>query len=123
MHLSHKPDSPALAETNFDTFLEIDIRAGVIVKAEAFPEARNPAYKLLIDFGPGVGKKKSAAQITVHYTLDNLVGRRVMGVVNFPARQIGPVRSEVLVLGFADQNGDIRLAQPDDNLPLGARLA
>jgi tRNA-binding protein len=123
MHKDFAPDAPAAAEITFDDFLKIDIRAGRIVRAETFPEARNPAYRLWIDFGPVIGEKKSAAQITVHYTPEALVGRRVMAVVNFPPRQIGPVRSEVLVLGFADENGAIRLASPDGDVPLGARLA
>lgn len=123
MHVDHDPAAPAQAETDFDTFLKTDIRVGEIIRAEAFPEARNPSYRLWIDFGPGIGEKKSAARITEHYALDDLPGRRVMAVVNFPPRQIGPVRSEVLVLGFADENGAIRLAQPDGDVPLGARLA
>lgn len=123
MHVTYDPASPPSEETSFERFTEIDIRAGVIRIAEAIPEARNPAFKLIIDFGPGVGEKKSAAQITSHYALDDLPGRRVMAVVNFPPRQVGPVRSEVLVLGFADEGGAIRLAQPDGEVPLGARLA
>ncbi|MEE2524958.1 tRNA-binding protein [Hyphobacterium sp. HN65] len=123
MHLTHDPASHSAEETEFDTFLKVDVRAGRIVRAEAFPEARNPAYKLWIDFGPGIGEKKSAAQITEHYALDDLPGQTVMAVVNFPPRQIGPVRSEVLVLGFADQDGAIRLARPDGDVPLGARLS
>jgi len=123
MHITHQPDQLAQPETNFGAFLEIDIRAGVIISAELLPEARNPAYKLKIDFGSGIGQKKSAAQITVHYSPNDLIGQRVMAVVNFPPRQIGPVRSEVLVLGFADEDDAIRLAQPDGAVPLGARLA
>ncbi|MBI1235314.1 MAG: tRNA-binding protein [Alphaproteobacteria bacterium] len=123
MHKDFAPDSPRADEIGFDDFLKVDIRVGEIVRAEAFPEARNASYKIWIDFGPVIGEKKSAAQITVNYTLDELAGRRVMAVVNFPPRQIGPVRSEVLVLGFADKDGAIRLAQPDGDVPLGARLA
>lgn len=123
MHKDFAPDAPAAAEIGFDDFLKVDIRAGRIVRAETFPEARNPAYRLWIDFGPAIGERKSAAQITVHYTPEALVGQRVMAVVNFPPRQIGPVRSEVLVLGFADEDGAIRLARPDGDVPLGARMA
>ena len=123
MHLVHDPADPAAAVIDFDDFLKVDIRLGTIVEAEAFPEARNPAFKLRIDFGAGVGVKRSAAQITTHYTLDDLIGTRVMAVVNFPPRQIGPVRSEVLVLGFPDETGAIVLVRPDRDAPDGARLA
>ncbi|WP_300555646.1 tRNA-binding protein [Maricaulis sp.] len=123
MHLVHDPAAPASETIAFDDFLKVDIRLGTIVEAEAFPEARNPAYKLRIDFGEGVGLKRSAAQITGHYTLEALVGSRVMAVVNFMPRQIGPVRSEVLVLGFPDQAGEIVLVRPDRDAPDGARLA
>lgn len=123
MHMSFKPDAPAAPEIAFDDFLKVDIRIGTIVKAEAFPEARKPAYKLQIDFGPAVGIKKSSAQITTHYSLEELVGSRVMGVVNFPPRQIGPVRSEVLVLGFADDNDQICLCRVDGDVPDGARMS
>ncbi|MEL7165850.1 MAG: tRNA-binding protein [Pseudomonadota bacterium] len=111
-----------MAEITFDDFMAVDIRAGRITRAEPFPEARKPAFKLWIDFGPEIGEKKSSAQITVHYDLDTLVGRQVMAVVNFPPRQIGPVRSEVLVLGFPDEDGAVVLAAPDKNVPLGGRL-
>ncbi|WP_394693899.1 tRNA-binding protein [Hyphobacterium sp.] len=123
MHKDFQPDTPPEAEIGFADYLKVDIRVGRIVRAEAFPEARNPSYRLWIDFGPTIGERKSAAQITVNYTPDDLVGRRIMAVVNFPPRQIGPMRSEVLVLGFADETGAIRLAQPDGDVPLGARLA
>lgn len=123
MHLVHDPAAPASEAIAFDDFLKVDIRLGTIVEAEVFPEARNPAYTLRIDFGEGVGLKRSAAQITGHYTPDALVGTRVMAVVNFPPRQIGPVRSEVLVLGFPDQAGEIVLVRPDQDAPDGARLA
>ena len=106
----------------FDDFLKVDIRAGRVLRAEPFPQARKPALKLWIDFGPEVGTRQSSAQITVHYAPEALVGRLVMAVVNFPPRQIGPFRSEVLVLGFSDAAGDIVLAAPDSDVPLGARL-
>jgi tRNA-binding protein len=107
---------------SFDDFVKVDIRVGVIVSAEAFPQARKPAYKLLIDFGGELGCKKSSAQITVHYSLEDLPSRKVMAVVNFPPRQIGPFMSEVLTLGFEDENGDIVLAAIERDVPIGARL-
>jgi len=113
----------APAETiGFDDFMKVDIRVGQVVKAEPFPEARKPAYRLTIDFGPDIGLKKSSAQITVHYTLDQLQGRKVAAVVNFPPRQIGPVMSEVLTLGFPDENGEVVLVGVDREIPLGGRL-
>lgn len=105
-----------------DDFLRVDIRAGRIVRAEAFPEARKPAIKLWIDFGPEIGTKASSAQITAHYTPEALIGRLVMAVVNFPPRQIGPFMSEVLVLGATDDAGRIALMAPDHPVPPGARL-
>ena len=115
--------SEETAETiEFGDFLKVDIRAGTIVEVADFPEARKPAYKLRIDFGADIGVKKSSAQITVHYSLDDLVGRQVMAVINFPPRQIGPFMSEVLTLGYADENGDIVLAGLDKPVPNGARL-
>ena len=109
-------------EITFDDFMKVDIRVGTVVKAEPFPEARKPAIKLVIDFGDDVGHKKSSAQITDHYSPDELVGLQVMGVVNFPPRQIGPFMSEVLTLGFADLHGAIVLAQPGKPVPNGERM-
>lgn len=109
-------------EISFDDFLKVDIRAGTITRAEEFPEARKPAYKLWIDFGPEIGEKRSSAQITTHYDLEGLIGRQVMAVVNFPPRQIGPVRSEVLVLGVSDDAGGIVLLAPGKTVPDGGRM-
>ncbi|MGY6547910.1 MAG: tRNA-binding protein [Roseinatronobacter sp.] len=105
-----------------DDFLKIDIRAGRVIRAEPFPEARKPALKLWIDFGPELGIRKSSAQITALYTPDALLGQMVMAVVNFPPRQIGPFRSEVLTLGVSTDAGDITLLRPDHDAPLGARM-
>ena len=109
-------------QISYDDFERVDIRVGTIVEAAPFPEARKPAYKLLIDFGPEIGIKKSSAQITVHYAPEELVGRQVMAVVNFPPRQIGPVRSEVLTLGFEDERGAIVLAGTGKPVPNGRKL-
>lgn len=106
----------------YSDFEKVDIRIGTVVSAEEFPQARKPAYKLAIDFGPELGIKRSSAQITVHYTLDDLVGRQVMAVVNFPPRQIGPFMSEVLTLGYADTSGAIVLAGVDHPVPNGAKM-
>lgn len=109
-------------EITYADFERVDIRVGTIVEASPFPEARKPAFKLVIDFGPEIGLKKSSAQITVHYTLESLVGRQVLAVVNFPPRQIGPVRSEVLTLGFEDENGAIVLAAVEQPVPNGKKM-
>jgi tRNA-binding protein len=109
-------------EIAYADFERVDIRVGTIVEAALFPKARKPAYRLVIDFGPELGLKKSSAQITVHYTPESLIGRQVLGVVNFPPRQIGPVRSEVLTLGFPDEAGAIVLAAPAAAVPNGARM-
>jgi tRNA-binding protein len=112
----------AAAQITFDDFLKVDVRVGKIVEAAPFPEARKPAIKLVVDFGPEIGRKKSSAQITEHYQPDELIGRLVLGVVNFPPRQIGPAISEVLVLGVPDEAGEVVLIQPGKDVPLGGRL-
>lgn len=109
-------------DLSFDEFQRVDIRAGQIVRAEPYPEARKPAIKLWIDFGPEIGEKKSSAQITKHYAPETLIGRQVIAVVNFPPRQIGKFMSEVLVLGMPDSEGEVVLLAPDQSVPKGARL-
>ncbi|WP_422377674.1 tRNA-binding protein [Roseibium sp.] len=109
-------------QISFDDFLKVDVRVGRVVEAEDFPEARKPAYKMKIDFGPDIGIKKTSAQITRHYTPETLVGKLVMAVVNFPPRQIGPVMSEVLTLGVPDEDGEVVLLTPDKDVPVGGRL-
>ncbi|MDQ2091858.1 tRNA-binding protein [Marimonas arenosa] len=106
----------------FDDFMKVDIRTGTVTRAEAFPEARKPAIKLWVDFGPEIGELKSSAQITCHYAPETLVGRQVMAVVNFPPRQIGKFMSQCLVLGAPDRNGEVVLLRPDQEVPNGARM-
>lgn len=107
---------------SFDDFLKVDIRVGRITRAEQFPEARKPAIRLWVDFGEELGEKKSSAQITRHYDIDTLPGRKIVAVVNFPPRQIGPVMSEVLVLGVPDEDGEVVLLVPDKEVPVGGRM-
>ena len=109
-------------QITFDDFLKVDIRVGRILSVEPFPQARKPAFKLTIDFGPEIGTKRSSAQITVNHTPEELVGTLVLAVVNFPPRQIGPFLSEVLTLGVPDANGDVMLIRPDRDVPVGGRL-
>lgn len=111
-----------MAEITFDDFLKVDIRTGVVVDAQPYPEARKPAIKLWVDFGGDLGVKKSSAQITKHYTPESVVGKRVMAVVNFPPRQIGKFMSEILVLGVPDDEGEVVLITPDKEVPKGGRL-
>jgi tRNA-binding protein len=114
------PDAPAAI--SFDDFLKVDIRVGTIVEARPFPEARKPAYRLTIDFGPEIGVRTSSAQITRNYAMDALPGRQVIAVVNFPPRQIGPFMSDVLTLGIPDENGEVMLLAPTAPVPNGGRM-
>lgn len=111
-----------MREISWNDFEQVELRVGTIIRVEDFPEARKPAYKVWVDFGPEIGERKSSAQITAHYTREELVGSQIVGVVNFPAKQIGPVRSEFLLTGFADDNGDIVITRPERPVPNGAKL-
>jgi tRNA-binding protein len=111
-----------MSEISFADFQRVDIRVGTVVRAEPFPEARSPAFKLWVDFGPEVGERKTSAQITKHYALEELVGRQVAAVVNFPPKQIGKFMSEVLVLGFPDDDGAVVMIAPDRQVPNGGKL-
>jgi tRNA-binding protein len=122
MHVAHDPAAGAAAEIGFDQFLAVDIRIGTIVAADDFPEARKPSFRLSIDFGPVIGIKRSSAQITERYTRESLIGRQVAAVVNLPPRQIGPMMSEVLTLGFPDVDGAVVLVTPERPVPNGGRL-
>ena len=107
---------------SFDDFLKVDIRVGTIIKAEPYPEARNPSYKLYMDFGPDIGERKTSAQVTVRYTIEELIGKQVAAVINFPDKQIGKFMSEVLVLGFPDDHGAVVLIEPNHKVANGGRL-
>lgn len=122
MHVTHDPSAAPADTIDFDQFLAVDIRVGTIVEALPFPEARKPAYRLVIDFGPTIGRKRSSAQITENYALADLPGMQVAAVVNFPPRQIGPMMSEVLTLGFPDAEGKVMLFHPSRPVPNGGRL-
>jgi tRNA-binding protein len=122
MHLLHDPAAPPTPQISFDQFLAVDIRIGTVIAAEPFPQARKPALQLTVDFGAGLGTRKSSAQITQNYQPAALIGRQVAAVVNFPPRQIGKFRSEVLVLGFPDAQGNVVLFAPAHRVPDGARL-
>jgi len=111
-----------MSDLTFDEFMRVDIRVGVVIRAEPYPEARKPAIKLWVDFGPEIGERKSSAQIVKHYDPETLPGKRVMGVVNFPPRQIGKFMSEVLVLGVPDENDEVVLLTPDKDVPIGGRM-
>ena len=111
-----------MAEIGFDDFLKVEIRVGTVLRAEPFPEARKPAIKMWIDFGPEIGERKTSAQVTAHYTAEALVGKQVMAVTNFPPRQIGKFMSEVLVLGVPDEKGEVVLLAPDVDVPVGGRM-
>lgn len=122
MHLSFDPAAPAAATIDFEQFLAVDLRIGTVLRADEFPEARKPAYKLEIDFGPGIGLRRSSARITEHYSAGELAGRQVLAVVNLPPRQIGPFISEVLVLGCCDSDGAVLLAGVEQPVENGTRL-
>ncbi|MGO4167147.1 tRNA-binding protein [Novosphingobium sp. YAF33] len=122
MHLDHDPAAPAAEQVRFDDFLKVDIRVGTIVAAEVYEGARKPSLKLRIDFGPGVGERKSVGQVAALYSPEDLIGRQVAAVVNFPSRQIGKAVSEALTLGFADEEGRVVLFAPDQPVPNGSRL-
>ena len=111
-----------MADITYDDFLNVDIRVGTVIRAEPFPEARKPAIKMWIDFGGEIGERKTSAQVTAHYTPEQLAGKQVMGVVNFPPRQIGPFMSEGLVLGCMDDSGAVVLIAPDQIVPNGGRM-
>lgn len=122
MHLDHEPGAPPADEIGFDDFLKVDIRVGTIVEAEVYEGARKPSLKLKIDFGAGIGVRRSVGQVRALYAPEDLVGRQVAAVVNFPPRQIGKALSEALTLGFADEEGRVVLFSPDNRVPDGARL-
>jgi tRNA-binding protein len=122
MHIDHDSSSPAAPEINFNRFLQVDIRIGRVLSASPLANARKPSHVLTIDFGQAIGIKTSCAQLTEHYPVEDMPGRLVMAVVNFPPRQIGKTMSEVLTLGFADADGAIVLASPERTVPLGSRL-
>nr|WP_314463348.1 tRNA-binding protein [uncultured Novosphingobium sp.] len=122
MHLDHDPAAPAAEQITFDDFLKVDIRVGTIVAAEVYEGARKPSLKLRIDFGPGIGERKSVGQVAALYSPEELIGRQVAAVVNFPQRQIGKAVSEALTLGFADEEGRVVLLAPDQPVPNGSRL-
>ena len=111
-----------MSEITFDDFMKVDIRVGRVVRAEPYPEARKPAIKMWVDFGPEIGERKTSAQVTKHYSVDDLVGRQVVAVVNFPPRQIGKFMSEILVLGIPDGEGDVVLLGPEREVPIGGRM-
>ncbi len=111
-----------MSEISFDDFLKVDVRVGTVIRAEPFPEARVPAFKLWVDFGSEIGERKTSAQVTKNYAIDDLVGRQVAAVVNFPPKQIGKFMSEILVLGFPDASGEVTLLQPSGAVPNGGRL-
>ena len=118
----HPADNRAMDPITWNDFAKVELRVGRVIEARPFPEARKPAYVLHVDFGPEIGVRKSSAQLTGHYTPEALVGRLVVGVVNFPKKQIGPLQSECLVTGFHDADGQVRLCVPDGDVPLGTRL-